>query len=168
MSRDAGAGDSGESTRQADADQAAADAARARFRSDGLPCLPPDERIAPLLQWDERVVAVHPAALLDRREPAHGVLAGSGVAGDLYVTSRRLVLVGRLRLTVELAAIDDACLAGERLLLVLHDGHGVALDVAWPRLLRVEISSARAAARAASAGGGPGHSGAGNETVVIQ
>ena len=39
-------------------------------------------------------------------------------------------------------------LSGHRLLLVLHGGAGIALDVASPRLLRVEIATARAAARA--------------------
>jgi hypothetical protein len=143
---------------RAAADQAAADEARVRFRREGLPVLAPDERIAPLLDPDECLVAIRHAALLDRREPSPGTRFTPGVAGDLYVTSRRLVLIGRLTLSVELEAIEDAVLSGERLLLVLHEGHGVALQVAQPRLLWVEIAAARASARSGQdprSGAGP-------------
>lgn len=145
--------DAGEIVARAAADEAAADEARARFRREGPPTLPPDERIAPLLARDERVIALHHAALLDRREPSPGTRLTPGVAGELYVTSRRLLLLGRLTLTIELEAIEDAVVTGERLLLVLHDGHGVALQVAQPRLLWVEIAAARGYARPAQASG---------------
>ena len=143
--------DAGEIIARASADEAEADEARARIRREGLPDLPPDERIAPLLQPGERVVAVRHAALLDRREPAPGERLTPGVAGELYVTSRRLVLVGRLTISVPLDAIADVVVAGGRLLLVLRDGHGVALQVAGPRLLWVEIAAVRASARAGTA-----------------
>ena len=155
---DAALADAGDSVARAAADQAAADEARRRFRREGLPTLPPDARIAPLLEPDERLVALRHAALLERREPAPGTRLTPGVAGELYVTSRRLVLVGRLTLSVELDAIADAVFSGERLLLVLRDGHGVALQVAQPRLLWVEIAAARGLARPAQvsgAGDGP-------------
>jgi hypothetical protein len=90
---------------------------------------------------------VRRAALLDRRQPQAGSDAPSGLAGDLYLTSRRLVLVGRLTLSFELDEIEEAMLAGERLLLVLRDGQGASVAVAQPRLLRVEIAAARAAVR---------------------
>jgi len=143
----------GDIVARAAADQAAADEARPRFRRDGLPTLPPDERIAPLLEPGERLVALRHAALLDRREPSPGGRLTPGVAGELFVTSRRLVLLGRVTLSFELAAIEDAVLSGERLLLVLHDGHGVALQIAQPSLLWVEIAAARAYARSARASG---------------
>ena len=38
-------------------------------------------------------------------------------------------------------------LSGGRLLLVLHDGAGMSLELERPLLLRVEIATARAAAR---------------------
>ena len=151
--------DAGDIVERAAADEAAADEARLRFRREGLPALPPDARIAPLLEPDERVVAVRHAALLERREPAPGTRLTPGVAGELYVTSRRLVLIGRVTLSFELETIADAVLSGERLLLVLHDGHGVALQVAGPRLLAVEIAAARGSARSAQlapAGADPG------------
>ena len=146
--------DAADIVERAAADEAAADAARLRLRRDGLPALQPDARIAPLLEPGERLVAVSHDALLDRREPAPGerVAPGvAGVAGELYVTSRRLVLVGRLTISVPLDAIADVVVAGGRLLLVLRDGHGVALQVAGPRLLWVEIAAVRASARAGTA-----------------
>lgn len=133
------------------ADQSAADETRLRLRSEGLPTLRPDRRIRPLLATGERVVAVRQAALLERREPSPGMPATGGVGGELYVTSRRLVLVGRLTLSFALDAIDDVVVSGERLLLILRDGHGVAIQVGQPRLLCVEIGAARSAARSALA-----------------
>ena len=146
---DAALTDASDIVDRAAADQAAADDARLRFRRDGLPALAPDERIAPLLEPGERVVAVRHAALLDRREPSPGTRLRPGLAGELYVTSRRIVLVGRVTLSFELDAIEDAVLSGERLLLVLREGHGVVLQVAQPRLLWVEIAAARGSARSA-------------------
>jgi hypothetical protein len=145
--------DAGEIVQRAVADEAAADEARARFRRDGPPPLPPDDRIAPLLDPDERLVALRHVAMLDRREPSPGTRLTLGVAGELYVTSRRLVLVGRLTLSFELDTIEDAVVSGERLMLVLHDGHGIALQIAQPRLLWVEIAAARGLARSAQASG---------------
>ncbi|MDA8202861.1 MAG: hypothetical protein M0Z49_08885 [Chloroflexi bacterium] len=146
---DAALADAGDIVARAAADEAAADAARARIRREGLRALAPDERVAPLLEPGELLVAIHHAALLERREPGPGQHITTGVAGELYVTSRRLVLIGRLTLSFELDAIADAVVSGERLLLVLRDGHGVALQVAEPRLLWVEIAAARARARSA-------------------
>lgn len=128
---------------RAAADEMAAAAARARYRNEAMPSLPPDDRIGPLLGPDERVVAVRASARLERRQPAPGMRAPLGLAGALYVTSRRLVLVGRLTLAYELEAIEEAVLSDERLLLVLHDGRGLTLEVAQPRLLRVELWAAR-------------------------
>ena len=85
--------------------------------------------------------------MLDRRQPVLGSDVPCGLAGDLYVTSRRLVLVGRYTLSFDLADIEEAMLSGERLLFVLRDGQGASLDVDRPRLLRVELAAARAAAR---------------------
>lgn len=139
--------------RRAAADQAAADAARRRFGRERLPTIPPDERIAPLLEPGEAVVAVCHTAQLDRREPAPHTRLTPGVAGQLYVTTRRLVLVGRLTLSFTLDAIDEAVVSGERLLLVLRDGQGVAIEVPQPRLMWVEIAAARASLRSAQASG---------------
>ena len=132
---------------RAEADEAAADRARARYRRQAMAALVPDVHIAPLLTSDEQVLAVRRSALLDRRQPHAGSDAPGGLAGDLYLTSRRLVLVGRLTLSFDLDEIEEALLSGERLLLVLRGGQGASLAVAQPRLLRVEIAAARASAR---------------------
>ena len=63
------------------------------------------------------------------------------------MTSRRIVLLGRLTLAIDLDDIEDAVISGERILLVMGDGQGAALGVAQPRLLRVEIATARAFAK---------------------
>ena len=139
---------------RAQADKAAADLARESYRTQPMPALEPDDRIAPLLVHDELVVAVRRSAQLDRRQPLPGWDAPPGVAGDLYLTSRRLMLVGRLHLELGLDDIEEAGLSGERLLLMLRDGRGIFVDVERPRLLRVEIATARALARAEGDGDG--------------
>lgn len=128
-------------------DETAADAARAHYRTQPLPTLVPDDCIGPRLVVGERVVAVRQSALLERRQPTPGAHPPAGIEGRLYLTSRRLVLVGRPTLSYELEAIQEALLSGERLLLLLRDGQGLTLEVAQPRLLRVEIAAARTAAR---------------------
>ena len=133
---------------RARADEAAADAAREAYRTKPMASLAPDDRIAPLLAAREQVLAVRHSAHLDRRQEIPGLEAPSGIAGDLYLTSRRLVLIGRVTLSFDLRVIEEAGLTGERLILVLSDGHGVSIDVEGPRLLRVEIATARALARA--------------------
>ena len=132
---------------RAEADEAAAGHARDRYRTRRMPALEPDARIAPLLNPNERVLAVRHGAIYDRRQSKPGSEVAVGVAGDVYVTSRRLVLVGRMTLSFGLPEIQEAVLSGERLLLVMGDGTGISLDVAQPRLLRVEIGTARAVAR---------------------
>src|SRR5450759_5251259 len=75
------------------ADEAAADRARDRYRTQPMPVLEPDARIAPLLTPGEQVVAVRHGAVFDRRQSKPRLDIPVGVAGDLYVTARRLVLV---------------------------------------------------------------------------
>lgn len=139
--------DAAEIVARAAADEAAADQAREAYRARAMPALEPDPRIAPLLGPDEYVLAVRRSAMLDRRQAPPRSEGPAELAGDLYVTSLRLVLVGRLTLWFDLAEIEDAVLSGERLLLVMSGGRGASLDVAQPRLLRVEIATARAFAR---------------------
>jgi hypothetical protein len=131
----------------AEVDEAASDQARERYRTQPMATLEPDPRIAPLLAPGERVVAVRRSAVLDRRQPVLGSDAPTGLTGDLYLTSRRLVLVGRYTLSFDLEAIEEAMLSGEQLLLVMRDGEGASLGVTQPRLMRVEIAATRLAAR---------------------
>jgi len=129
------------------ADEAAAGQARERYRVHPMPALEPDARFAPLLAPDELLLAVSRSVMLDRYPSRSGSDVPIGVGGDLYLTARRLVLLGRIALSFDLDEIEDAGLSGERLLLVMRNGSSISLDVAEPRLLRVEIGSARAAAR---------------------
>ena len=128
-------------------DEAAARAARDRYRTQPMRVLEPDERIAPLLARDEPVVAVRRGAVFDRRQPRRGSGVPAGIAGALYLTARRLVLVGRVTLSIDLGVIEEVGLSGGRVVLVLRDGTGVLVEVPEPRLLRVEIAAARASAK---------------------
>lgn len=127
-------------------DQATADEARLRYRRRGVGRIDADEQIGPILEPDEQLVAVRRSAVVDRPETPESSAALPGVA-DVYVTTRRLVLVGRDVYSFDLETVDEAVVSNERLLLFLCDGVGLVLKVDWPRLLRVEIAAARAARR---------------------
>jgi hypothetical protein len=131
---------------EAASDQVAADEARVRYRRQGVESLDPDERIGPILDPGEQLVAVRRSAVAYRAETP-GSVATPPIVVDLYVTSRRLVLAGPDLIFFDLAALDEAVVSHERLLIVLRDGVGLVLEVEQPRLLRVEIATARAAQR---------------------
>lgn len=132
---------------RAAADAAAADEAREQYRTERMATLEPDTRIAPLLDSDELVLAVRHGAVFDRRQYIRGSDAPASIAGALYLTTRRLMLVGRVTLSIDLGVIEEVGLSGGRVVLALRDGTGVLVEVAEPRLLRVEIAAARASAR---------------------
>lgn len=135
-----------------DVDEAAAGMARRLYQLERMVPLRPDPAIASLLAPGEVVLAIRPCVGFERR-PASDAGACAG-RGDLYLTSARLILLGQRALVIGLGEIQEAMLSGDRLLLVLCDGAGLSLEVERPLLLRVEIATARAAAR--SQGGGPG------------
>lgn len=128
-------------------DHAAATAARARYRTEAPPKLQADQRLARLLEQGEWLIAFRTSAVVDRRRPRGGDPKWSGMSGQLAVTSRRLILMGRHVLAFELADVQEIVLSGDRLLVIMNDGAGVAVDVDQPRLFRVEIAAARATAR---------------------
>ena len=79
------------------------------------------------------------------------------LSGRLYLTTARLVLLARTpdgpsdaELSVPLDDVEELACVGERLLVSLADGTGLTIDAGRPRLLRVQIAAARAAARDAS------------------
>jgi hypothetical protein len=129
------------------ADAARADEARRRFHEQGVIPIEPDDRIGVMLAPGELVLAVRRSASLDRRH--HRRADDPGLRGDLYVTTQRLVHLGRSAVVYALDEILEADVAADQLLLVVADNRGVAIDVGDPRLLRVEIAAARSAARAA-------------------
>lgn len=137
--RDAGA----TAARIAD-DEAQAAAARDRLRSEPMAVLEPDEFIGPLLDDDETVHALRRRAIL--RAPGGDDALGYG--GTLYLTSRRLVHLGQVVVSVQLADIVETSLAGERLLVALRDAEGISLDLSRPRELRAEIAAATRSIRA--------------------
>lgn len=125
-----------------EADEVAAAAARISYEGDGLPHVEPDGRIASELRVGERVHVVRQGALLNGNSGSNV----PGYAGTLYLTSERLVHVGSAVFSVALEAVDEISVVGERLLLTLSSGEGISIDVAGPRLLRVQIGTARKAA----------------------
>ena len=125
-------------------DERAAIEARNRYRAHGLPVLEVDGPIAERLRTDETVIDARTSAVVSRH------LRGDGTddfPGRLYLTTQRLMVVGGAPLEVELNEIDELALAGERLLVTLRDGTGLAIDASRPRLMRVQIAAALAAGR---------------------
>ena len=119
-------------------DEAAATAARERFRIGPIEAMVPDDTIKSHLEQGELVYALRRRAML--RAP--GGDAALGYGGTLYLTSRRLVHLGQVVMSVQLTDIVETSLAGERLLLTLREGEGLSLDVDRPRLLRAEMAEA--------------------------
>ena len=158
------------------ADEADAIQARERYRNEGLQAIEPDPEIRARLGPNEELVEMRPGAMVGRALLAGvGGAAGEGGAGTapsaaqavvdslsgrLYLTTERLVLLVRPtadgptadrptdgELSVGLADIEELACVGERLLVSLADGTGLTIDAGRPRLLRVQIAAARAAAR---------------------
>ena len=123
-----------------EADERTADAERERLAREPLPVLDAQAEILFQLAAGERLHAERRAALVERGQDAQP----SG--GTLYLTSRRLVHIGNEAVEeIRLDAITDMAVAMERLLLIeLADGSDLAIEVDQPRLLRVQVSAARA------------------------
>ena len=124
-------------------DEADAADARERYRSTPVPTIEPDDAIAGLLGRDEGLHSVRRSAILS----VPGGDRTLGYGGTLYLTSRRLVHMGQVMVTVQLTDIMETTLAGERLLVALRNGEGMAFDLDQPRLLRAEIAAAMRALR---------------------
>src|SRR5688572_9663955 len=116
-----------------ESDERDADEARERFRIDGLARLAADAAVAPHLAPGEALVAQRSSVSLGRGQDR----LEEQIAGPLYVTTQRLLLLGRDPFAIDLALIDEVALAGERLLVSLRDGSGISLQTPGPRLLRV-------------------------------
>lgn len=129
-------------TARVSADEAAADAERARLATEPLPNLADGIESRLQLHPAEVVHAIRPVALLEDRT------ADVPAGGTLYLTSLRLVHAGQSVREIRLTDITETAVALERLLLVdLADGSDLAIEVDQPRLLRVQLAAARAAAR---------------------
>lgn len=124
-------------------DEAEADAARERLWDAPMPVIPTDERLAPHLSPGEGVHSERRSAILS----VPGGDRALGYGGTLFLTSRRLIHQGQVMVSVQLTDIVETSLAGERLLLALRDGEGMAFDLDRPRLFRAEIAAAMRALR---------------------
>jgi len=133
------------------ADETRADAARRDLREHGFVSIQPDERIGVILAPGEAIAAVRRSVSLERRL-APDASGGRRPIGDLYVTTERLIHLGRDRVEYGLGEISDAVETDGALRLIVGEGRGVELGVADPRLLRVEIAAMREAARAGPSG----------------
>jgi len=125
------------------ADERAADLERERLTGEPLPALAAPEEPGLQLSPGEILHAMRRAANVEHEggQPPSG--------GTLYLTSRRFVHVGAQgTIEIELEQINDLAVTMERLLLIeLRDGSDLAIEVDQPRLLRVQLAAARAAAR---------------------
>lgn len=130
-------------TERAAADDVEADGIRARLRATGPVELDVDGDIGQHLLPDERVHALRRSAIL--REP--GADDELGLGGRLYLTSGRVVHLGQVAMSIQLTDIVETSVAGERLLLSLHDGEGLSIDCARPRSFRAELADAIRRAR---------------------
>lgn len=129
-------------TARVSADEAAADAERARLAAGALPDVSEEAAGALELHPSEVVHAIRQVALIE------GSSGQTPWGGTLYLTSQRLVHAGQTVREVELTDIAEIAVALERVLLVdLADGSDLAIEVDQPRLLRVQLAAARAAAR---------------------
>jgi len=122
-------------------DRTEAAAARSRYRAVGLVPISPVPGMDEALGPGEWLVARRPSVRIDRRH--HGEELRP--CGDLYVTSERVLVLGRGTISIPLDDIEDAALLGGALVLVLCGGNAVTVETDRPRLLRVQIAAARAA-----------------------
>ncbi len=137
--------DAEEVLRRSQEDERDAVEARARYQAEGLPRIEADAEVAHRLRTDKNVVDVHHWAVVNRQPIDDG---GEVFPGRLYLTTRRLMLLGHRQLELDLDTIDEIALAGERLLVTLRDATGMTIEAARPRFLRVQIAAALTAARA--------------------
>jgi hypothetical protein len=126
-------------------DEADADEARIRYRVEGLPSVDVDGLTAERLRPGEAAVGVRSSTVVTRHVLGDRT---DELAGQLVLTTERLLVVGHTPLELELGEIDELTLAGERLLVTLHDGTGLSINASRPRLLRVQIAALREAAGA--------------------
>ena len=125
-------------------DAAAARAARSCYAEHGLRCVEPDAALGPLLLTSERVVAASRGVVVHARFEPGSAEGHRCDPGDLYVTTRRIVLVGQRASCLALDTIRDAVVANDRLVLILDGGRAVAVETPRPQLLRAHIAIARA------------------------
>jgi len=122
-------------------DEALAAAARARYRTDGIPSIEPDGSIRSALGADEKVLAFRQGAAIERL----GEPGTTAVSGPLAVTSERLLFIDGHPMTLAvLEELEDVTVATDRLMVMLRSGSAFSINADQPRLLRVQLAEARA------------------------
>lgn len=142
-----------------EADEAAAEAARAHYRRAGsrpIETAPElDGALGPaesLLAWRTTAIVqqVHGGQPGHRGQQVDGLELLNethGAGGPLVLTSSRLMHLSRVPQTRALEEIVELTVTGERLLVSFRSGGGWNVQVNEPRLLRVHIAAALAAVR---------------------
>ncbi len=94
------------------------------------------------------MVAVRRSVSLERRTDCDE--SAQGVNGDLYVTTSRIVHLGKVPVVVPIPAIREAVVAAGTVRLIVDGGRGVEIRTSDPRVLRVQIAAVREAVRMAT------------------
>jgi hypothetical protein len=118
---------------------------RIRYESEPMQPLVADPSVIEMLETGEELFAVREPAILNASDPDQS-RSLPGYGGTLYLTSTRLVHRGQVVLSVAVRDIVDTVVVGERLLLMLHGGEGLSVDIDRPRVFRVQLSAIRQAA----------------------
>ena len=107
----------------------------------------PSSRMTPSARCLTRgvCVAVRRSVCLERRAGWHD--SSAGIDGDLYVTSRRLLHLGRATVEYQLRDVREVVVTDDALMLLVGPDRGLTVRVGDPRLLRVQIAAAREALR---------------------
>ena len=124
-------------------DEAEADATREALADGTPPPIAPDDRITPHLAEGEQLHGLRSSAIL--KSPGDDRALGYG--GTLYLTSSRLVHLGQVMMTVQLADIREISVAAGRLLIELRGGEGFTIEIDRPRVFRTEIAAAMRGSR---------------------
>ena len=124
-----------------DEDEALAEAARVRYRTDGIARIEPDNGMRSTLGREEHLLALRDTASIVRRP--HG--DSLPLSGRLAITTERLLMVDSSPTTIaSLEELDDVTLVADRLLVSLTSETGFTIETSHPRLLRVQLAAARA------------------------
>lgn len=125
----------------------------ARRRSRSL--VTPDERIKPHLAGDEPLLARRTEATLTQVADVRG-RKPNVARGALYLTDRRLILIGASALanddtSVDLLEVTELAVSGERLLVTLAGARGLMLDIESPIDFRAQMALAISSRRTSMA-----------------
>ncbi len=123
-----------------DEDEALAEAARVRYRKDGIARIEPDDGMRSTLGSEEHLLALRDTASIVRRPLGDSL----PLSGRLAITNVRLFVDTPSTTLASLEELDDVTLVADRLLVSLTSETGFTIETSHPRLLRVQLAAARA------------------------